>query len=237
MYGGSHSPSGLPSAIKLGNTTQVYIDPLCNGTGSWQTLKVGTQQNQIPTAGTFGPILTFGYNMGLAHPNKIYCIHHSVKGTSLKGHWNPYATSGSMLFQKMLNCVEFGFQKLRDQGLNPIAKGAIRMQGEADRGETDISYFEPLLFDYWEMMIDRMENDMGIDTSQMKNTESRIHNKFAEPGNCEAIRTAQVNFGNTFPNARWYNTDHLGIADLTHYNFAGYKLFGEELAAYYSPLI
>jgi hypothetical protein len=89
---------------------------------------------------TFGPELGFGNRLMQLNPNfNIGIIKYASSGSSLQIDWNPGAsrtdsTQWGSQFKWFVKAVDRGLAALRSSGKNPIIRGMLWQQGEADSG-------------------------------------------------------------------------------------------------------
>jgi hypothetical protein len=88
----------------------------------------------------FGPELGFGNRLMQLNPNfNIGIIKYAASGSSLQVDWNPGVsrvdtTKWGSQFKCFVKAVDRGIAALRSDGKNPIIRGMLWQQGEADTG-------------------------------------------------------------------------------------------------------
>lgn len=213
-------------------------------------------------AGEFGPEV--GFSLEMAKTGRpLYLIKYHASGMPLHHGWNGNKWIGGdpkpgqpnfypgdesndpntgRLYQQMLSRFRAGIQHLQAQGLTPVVRGFLWMQGEQDskRPESATTYAENL-----KRLRNRLADDLRIDTLPMvfgqvlphepalprfthrKEIREQMAAADADSGEPEAISSAKMVSTDTFEL----------LPDTVHYSAAGQLMLGKAMAEKMTLLI
>jgi Carbohydrate esterase, sialic acid-specific acetylesterase len=171
----------------------------------------------------FGPEITFGQRVNAAL-GEIAIIKQAANGTSLEADWDPNATQGPLLYQRMIDRVNSSLALLDNQGIAYELAGVLWMQGESDASLSMAPLYEQNLTQF----ISAVRNDLGA--PGLAFTIGRISNRSTFSG-LDIIRQAQANVAKADPNVLAVDLDHLTLQnDRVHFTSAGQIGLGEAFA-------
>lgn len=167
---------------------------------------------------SFGPEVSFGYQMHAAFPNDdIYLVKWSYGGTSLYSDWKP-GDGGGWCYQTFMSIAVAAIKNLDDAHLAPTVAGMLWMQGEHDT--TNASFAEAYQTNL-SGFIAAMRTDFNA--PDMPFVLGRILPGYGTPEYNTIVRTAQETVPTLVPHTAWVNTDDLQISSQIplHYGTQG----------------
>jgi len=193
------------------------VDPTASVSNGWETLRPSVRGDG------FGPEITFGKRVD-DDLGEIGLIKQAANGTSLFSDWDPDATNGPMLYQRLIDRVDSALGLLDEQAVAYEVVGFLWTQGEADASLSKAPDYQQALTDF----IASARQDLGI--PDLDFYISRLSSGTQFSGR-DLIRQAQANIAKADPNVLAVNTDHLTLKnDRVHFTSSGVMGLGEAFA-------
>ncbi len=177
----------------------------------WQSLQPGAGS----PPGGFGPELSFGHRLAATTGRPLALIKSDKGGSGLLTDWEPDKLDDpTTLLNRCLVDAADAVEALRDDGHDPVFRGLVWYQGEADcrAGGQDPDAYAPAL----RRLVDRVGEALagGVDYAKVL---FRVNPHDDKPSpHTESIRRQLVNLADADPLAAWVDIDDLHFPDRLH---------------------
>ena len=223
--------TGMPLQYKGFNRNVItFVRGECRlGKYGWAYLRdgLGSSFGDRDGKGTFGPELTFGYEMAPADSDEVIAI---IKiawgGTNLGIQWRPPSAGGETgpLYKNWVEAYHEAMASL-DPAFEPELAGMIWMQGESDTGD-------PKLANEYGKNLAAFIKDIRAETRSpnLPFVLATIAEVDAWKAYGDVVRAAEADVAKTVPFTATFSTADYGMTDPWHYDTPGMVSLGQRFA-------
>ena len=223
--------TGMPDQYRgFNRNVIIFVRGECRlGKYGWAYLRdgLGSGFGDRDGKGTFGPELTFGYEMASGAPDEVIAI---IKiawgGTNLGIQWRSPGAGGETgpLYMNWVEAYHEAMAAL-DSAFEPQLAGMLWMQGESDTGD-------PKLANDYGKNLAAFIKDIRAETKSpnLPFVLATIAEADAWKAYGDVVRAAEAEVAKTVPYAATFSTADYGMCDPWHYDTPGMVSLGQRFA-------